>query len=165
MGRETREIVIGAVTVLALVAVLVFMNARSGQIATSDSNLLLTAKFNKVDGLATGADVRMGGIAIGKVTGMKLDSQFRAVISMHVDGPIDLPKDSSASIHTDGLFGSKFVVLEPGAEDGGLKSGDDVTFTQDAVVVSDLLELIISEGKSNRAGADSPGKANSAKAN
>ncbi len=160
MLRGSREIVIGAVTVLSLVGVLVFMNARSGPVAASDSNLLITAKFNKVDGLTDGADVRMGGIAIGKVSGMTLDAQYRAVISMHINGPIELPKDSSASIHTDGLFGSKFVVLEPGAEEVTLKSGDDISFTQDAVVVSDLLELIISEGKSNRAGTNTSATAN-----
>ena len=45
-----------------------------------------------------------------------------------------------------GLFGSKFVVLEPGAEEALLTSGGELNFTQDAVVVSDLLDLIISEG-------------------
>ena len=33
-----------------------------------------------------------------------------------------VPVDSAAAIHTDGLFGSKFVVLEPGVEDGALKA-------------------------------------------
>ena len=86
--------------------------------------------------------------------GMRLDKGFRAVISMRIDAPIGLPKDSSASIHTDGLFGSKFVVMEPGAEETVLKSGDEIRYTQDALVVSDLMELIISEGKSARAEAD-----------
>jgi len=151
MAREVQEIVIGALTVLALAAVLVFMNARSEPLAAT-SGLVVQAKFNKVDGLADGADVRMGGIAIGKVVDMTLDKQYRAVITLRFDDPVKLPKDSSASIHTDGLFGSKFVVLEPGAEEAPLKTGDVISFTQDALVVSDLLELIISEGKNARAG-------------
>jgi phospholipid/cholesterol/gamma-HCH transport system substrate-binding protein len=156
MAREVQEIVIGALTVLALAAVLVFMNARSEPLAAT-SGLVVQAKFNKVDGLADGAEVRMGGIAIGKVVDMKLDKQYRAVITLRFDDPVTLPKDSSASIHTDGLFGSKFVVLEPGADEAPLRSGDVITYTQDALVVSDLLELIISEGKNARAG-DKAGK-------
>jgi len=73
---------------------------------------------------------------------------------LRIDNPVGLPKDSSASIHTDGLFGSKFVVLEPGAEEAVLKNGDEIIYTQDALVVSDLMELIISEGKSKRAQQD-----------
>ncbi len=161
MAREVQEIVIGALTVLALAAVLVFMNARSEPLAAT-SGLVVQAKFNKVDGLADGAEVRMGGIAIGKVVDMKLDKQYRAVITLRFDDPVKLPKDSSASIHTDGLFGSKFVVLEPGAEEAPLKTGDVISYTQDALVVSDLLELIISEGKIARAGGDAGEKASTA---
>jgi phospholipid/cholesterol/gamma-HCH transport system substrate-binding protein len=156
MTRETREILIGAATVFGLVALLGFMNAHSEPIGAA-SQVVLHAKFNKVDGLADGAEVRMGGIGIGKVVGMRLDSGYRAVIAMRIDTPVGLPKDSSASIHTDGLFGSKFVELVPGAEEGLLKSGDEVRFTQDAVVVSDLMDLIISEGKNAR--AEQAGKA------
>jgi phospholipid/cholesterol/gamma-HCH transport system substrate-binding protein len=55
--------------------------------------------------------------------------------------------DTSAAIHTDGLFGGKFIVLEPGAEENILNNEDEISLTQDAIIVSDLLELIISEGK------------------
>ncbi len=159
MTREIREILIGGATVLGLVAVLAFMNARAEPLSAAGPQMVVKAKFNKVDGLAGGAEVRMGGIAVGRVAGMTLDNKFRAVIDLRIDRPLGLPKDSSASIHTDGLFGSKFVVLEPGAEEAVLKSGDEITYTQDAVVVSDLLELIISEGKNARAEAAERAKA------
>ena len=61
--------------------------------------------------------------------------------------PIELPTDTSAAIHTDGLFGQKHVVLVPGAEEKILKSGGAITLTQDSVLVSDLLDLIIGEGR------------------
>ena len=84
---------------------------------------------------------------------MWLDAKYRAIVTFSLDVALKIPKDSSAAIHTDGLFGSKFVVLEPGVGDAALKTGDRLTMTQDAVVVSDLLDLIISEGKANRAQA------------
>jgi len=148
MSREIREIVIGAVTVAALIGVLVFMNVRHELMGGAGGGALtVVGKFNKVDGLVEGSDVRLGGIKIGEVTAMDLDDQYRAVVTFTIDKGVPLPSDTSASIHTDGLFGAKFVVLEPGAEESYLKSGDQISLTQDAVVVSDLLELIISEGK------------------
>jgi len=108
--------------------------------------MVVMAKFNKVDGLSEGSEVRLGGIRIGSVAKMVLDEKFRAVVSFKLDGGINLPKDSSAAIQTDGLFGSKFVVLEPGASEESLKTGGEFRLTQDAMVVSDLLDLIISEG-------------------
>ncbi len=147
MKNEIREIVIGAATVILLIGGLVGMSARY-QIADAetDNSLVVYAKFNKVDGLVEGTEVRLGGIRIGHVSAMALDDQFRAVVAFTIENSIPLPMDTSAAIHTDGLLGSKFVVLEPGAEEALLKSGGELNFTQDAVVVSDLLELIISEG-------------------
>ena len=147
LNSEHKEVYIGAVTVALLVGVLGVMN--QSQMLSSkveDTHKRIIAKFNKVDGLSEGSDVRMGGIRVGRVTNMDLDSKFRAVITMDVDSQFPYTLDTSAAIHTDGLFGVKFIVLEPGAEEAVLSSGDEISLTQDAVVVGDLLELIISEG-------------------
>ena len=147
LNSEHKEVYIGAVTVALLVGVLGVMN--QSQMLSSkveDTHKRIIAKFNKVDGLSEGSDVRMGGIRVGRVTNMDLDSKFRAVVTMDVDSQFPYTLDTSAAIHTDGLFGVKFIVLEPGAEEAVLSSGDEISLTQDAVVVGDLLELIISEG-------------------
>ena len=107
----------------------------------------LSATFNQVDGLFVGDEVRLSGIRVGKVGAQHLDKNFRAVVTLDIDDNVELPLDSSVSIHTDGLFGSKFVVLEPGGEMDALKHGQSIDYTQDAVIVSELLDLIISEGK------------------
>jgi phospholipid/cholesterol/gamma-HCH transport system substrate-binding protein len=147
LNSEHKEVYIGAVTVALLVGVLGVMNQSqmlSSKVETTHKRII--AKFNKVDGLSEGSDVRMGGIRVGRVTNMDLDSKFRAVVTMDVDSQFPYTLDTSAAIHTDGLFGVKFIVLEPGAEEAVLSSGDEISLTQDAVVVGDLLELIISEG-------------------
>ena len=148
MKREIREIIIGGATITVLVGALFIINVRDSIIGVAGSqDLTVTAKFNKVDGLSKDSEVRLGGIKIGHVFRMALDDQFRAVITLRLDKSVSIPKDSSASIQTDGLFGAKFVVLEPGAETVDLKPHDQLIFTQDAVIVTDLLELIISEGR------------------
>jgi ABC-type transporter Mla subunit MlaD len=82
---------------------------------------------------------------------MRLGPNFEALVDLRIDNPVGLPTDTSAAIHTDGLFGSKHVVLVPGADDTELKAGGRIDLTQDSVVVTDLLDLIIGEAKANAA--------------
>ncbi len=111
---------------------------------------LVFATFNRIDGLVVGAPVRLGGIQIGTVDGQSLDVHYRAVTTLRIDSNVRLPTDTSVAIHTDGLFGSKYVVLEPGGDEEIFGDGDEITFAQDAVIVSELLELIIAQGRANR---------------
>jgi len=69
------------------------------------------------------------------------------VLTLNLTDRIPVPKDSSASVQTDGLFGGKYVVLEPGASEETLKAGDLIALTQDAQVVGDILDMIISQGR------------------
>ncbi len=148
MARETREIIIGASTLVVLALVLGFVFG-GREVAATDARI--HAVFNRVDGLAERDDVYLAGIRIGHVGAMRLDDNYRAVVTLAIDPTVKLPVDSTASIQTDGLFGSKFVVLTPGSDEKSMKSGHRIIFTEDAVVVGDLLELIISEGRANEA--------------
>ena len=144
---ETKSIIAGGVVVLAfalvLVSVLGKMNMETGPGA---GKYRINAMFNRIDGLIEGDDVRVGGVKVGSVTTQRLDENYRAIIGLDISVDVKLPSDSSAAIHTDSLFGSKFVILEPGGEEEMLVSGDTITFTQDAMIVSDLLDQIIDQG-------------------
>jgi phospholipid/cholesterol/gamma-HCH transport system substrate-binding protein len=65
---------------------------------------------------------------------------------------VRVPTDTSVSVQTDGLFGGKFVLLEPGGDESMLADGDTITYTQDSLIVGELLDLIIAEGRARRAG-------------
>jgi len=152
MSRETREIAIGALTLAVFVAVFTLVSWRSDSAnAKTDEFFRIKALFNRVDGLLPGDDVRLGGIKVGYVESQSIDKAYHAVLTFAVRKDIPLPLDTSAAIHTNGLFGSKFIVLEPGGEYDFLGEGGEIMFTQDSVVVEDLLELIISEGKARQA--------------
>lgn len=151
MSTESREISVGAAVVASLVAVMIFLYADADDITDEGSGMRITADFNRVNGLIEGDSVYLSGIRIGTVEKMFLNKNYRIVVALRLNDDVYVPIDSSAAIHTDGLFGGKFIVLEPGAEEAPMKSGAKITFTQDAVVVSELLDLIISEGKARRA--------------
>ena len=149
MMSETREQMIGAVALVVLLAVIGFLNQGHATAGSEPGRLHVEALFGRVDGLLKGDAVYMSGVRIGTVAGERLDKGYRAVLTLNLTDAVPIPKDSSAAIQTDGLFGAKYVVIQPGADDAVLKSGDRITLTQDSQVVEDLLDMIISEGQAN----------------
>jgi len=149
---DNHNTVVGGAVMLVLA--LVFALSYGGKDLSAKANVgtyPVTAVFNRVDGLFEGDEVLLGGIRIGTVGVQRLDKNFRAVVTLEIDSAIKLPIDSAAAIHTDGLFGSKFVVFEPGVEEQFMVSGDDVQYTQGSVIVGELLGLIIDEGHARQA--------------
>lgn len=152
MASETKEILFGALVLMTLVLGIAWSYGMGkSHMAGGAEDYMLRASYNRIDGLNEGAEVRLGGIRVGTVESARLDDHFRVVVQFRIAKGVDLPLDSSAAIHTDGLFGGKYVVLEPGGDMANLKDGDELSFTQDAVIVSELLELIIAQGKARRA--------------
>ncbi len=151
MTSSTRETVVGGAALVALVLVLVLSYVGRDLAAKATvGDYLLKAVFNRVDGLAEGDEVHLGGIRVGSVDRLTLNANYQVTALLRIDSSVKLPRDTSVAIHTDGLFGTKFVILEPGGEMEVFTSGEEIEYTQDAVIVSELLELIIAEGKSNR---------------
>jgi phospholipid/cholesterol/gamma-HCH transport system substrate-binding protein len=109
MSEDRKNILVG---VLTLITLFVLGSATFGgkSIGAATAGYIIHASFNRIDGLNVGDDVRMSGIKIGEVARMRLGSHFAAVVDLRIDTPIGLPTDTSAAIHTDGLFGSKHVV-------------------------------------------------------
>lgn len=152
-----RRIVVGAIAVVIFGAVLVATYAGVGLNTGTSSFYKVYAMFNRVDGLAIGDDVQVGGIPVGEVESMTLGPSYRARVGLRIDEGIRLPQDTSVSVQTDGLFGRKFVVLEPGGDEATLADGGVITYTQDSLIVGELLDLIIAEGRAQR-GAGGPGE-------
>ncbi|MCD6073294.1 MAG: putative toluene tolerance protein Ttg2C [Rhodospirillales bacterium] len=151
MTEDGRNILVGVLALIALglLSSVTFGGKSVG--AAASGGYVVQASFNRIDGLNVGDEVRMSGIKIGEVSRMRLGQNFEALVDLRIDNPVGLPTDTSAAIHTDGLFGSKHVVLVPGADETELKAGGRIDLTQDSVVVTDLLDLIIGEAKSNAA--------------
>lgn len=138
MSNNVVETLIGAVVLGVAVAFLVFAFSRTDVGTVSGYEVL--AKFDRVDGVAVGTDVRMSGIKIGTVVDQVLDpSTFKAVVRMAIRPDIELPLDSSATISTEGLLGGTYISLTPGGEIDALEDGDEIEYTQGSV---DLMGLI-----------------------
>ncbi len=153
---EKREYLAGIAAAMVLAAILVFTAlANRGAQPAADSALVLTAAFQRADGVHIGTPVRVAGINIGTVSAAALDDQRNAVLTFSFTQAAALPTDTAAVIETDGMFGSKYVELRPGGEEEMLKSGDRISYTQDAVIIEDLVALIVQRAKDARAAVPS----------
>ncbi len=160
ISRDTKEIFVGAAAVAALFAAIALMQLRADRPgAGGDGGYRITATFNRLDGVAAGAPVRIGGIAIGRVDSLDLTADYRVRVTMGISQEVTLPIDSSISVETDGLFGARSLRIEPGGDAVVLADGGRIEYTQDPLMVSDLLDLIIGEGRSARAAAAPPSAA------
>lgn len=145
MSRNVIETVMGGVVLLVAALFLVF--AYSASNLRQGGGYEVVARFNKVDGIGTGTDVRMSGIKVGSVVGQRLDPDtYLAELRMSVDSGVRLPTDTVAKIQSDGLLGSNYVALEPGAEDEMLADGGEIRYTQDPVNLADLIGRFVFSG-------------------
>ena len=80
----------------------------------------------------------------------KLDKDFKAILTLQIKDSVKLPDDSSAAIVSSGIMGNKYIEIEPGGSEDLLSQGDEFAYTQDAMVLEELVERIIGIGKAKR---------------
>ena len=140
--RNLAEILTGAVVLLIAAGFLYYAVAHSGR--SIESGYKLHATFDHIDGMSVGSDVRMAGVKVGSVVSARLDpSKYLADVTLSVADSVQLPKDSSAEVTSEGLLGGKFLNLTPGGDAAMLKAGDTITITQSAVSLEQLLGKFI----------------------
>lgn len=156
MKQNAIETIMGGVVLLVAALFLVF--AYSSADIAAVKGYEVSAKFDRVDGIRQGTDVRMSGIKVGTVLGEKLEPEtYFAVLKLSIDSSVKLPIDTNAKIVSDGLLGSKYVALEPGAEEKLLQQGGEITHTQSAINIEDLVSRYIFSGsakKDSKGGSD-----------
>ena len=116
---------------------------------SKDNYYDLLATFNKIDGVNEGILVMISGVTIGYVDEIMLNKNY-PVLKMKIKKGLRISDDSSVSIQTDGLFGSKFLSIEMGGNDNYLVNGDSFSFAEDSMLIQDLLTNIIQLGEKNK---------------
>jgi phospholipid/cholesterol/gamma-HCH transport system substrate-binding protein len=140
--RSFAELATGAVVILIALGFLLYALVNTGRGTTGGMHL--SAQFNNVGSVSSGSDVRVSGVKVGSVTGVRIDPQtYQAVLDFTVRPDLKLPTDSSAVISTGGLLGTSFVSLAPGGADKDLQDGGTITITQSATNLEDLLGKFI----------------------
>lgn len=134
------ETILGAIVAVIAVGFFAFATAQAGQTG-GNGGYDLIARFQRVDGIAVGSDVRVSGVKVGIVRAIDLDPEtYLARLTLTVDRNIHVLDESTARIATDGLLGGAYVAIEPAGMDA-LAAGGEIPNTQGSV---DLLTLFAS---------------------
>lgn len=140
--RNIAEVLIGAVVLVVAAGFLAFAITHSGR--TTSAGYQLYATFDSIGGLSVGSDVRIAGVKVGSVDSTRLDPKtYQAVVGFTVANDVKLPKDSSATIATEGLLGGNYLSLSPGGDEAMLQPGQTITITQGAINIEELLGKFI----------------------
>jgi phospholipid/cholesterol/gamma-HCH transport system substrate-binding protein len=142
MQNNFVETLIGAAVVV--IAGAFFFYAYNRTDAGTVSGYPLVAKFDRIDGITTGSDVRMSGIKIGTVTKAELDEKtYRALIVMAIRSDVKVPDDSSIRVATVGLLGGSYLSVSPGGSDTMMTANNEFSVTQGSVDLVGLLGKVM----------------------
>jgi len=135
------ETLLGAAVAAVAVGFFAFAAAQAGQ-STGGGGYELTGRFQRVNGVDVGSDVRVSGVKVGVVRSVSLDTNtFEAVLVMSIADGVQVPDDSTASIASDGLLGGAYVNIEPAGSMDMLAAGGEISNTRGSI---DLLTLFAS---------------------
>jgi len=142
--RREIDLWVGLFAVVGIGAML-FLSLKVANLTSLSSadTYQIKAKFDNIGGLKIRAPVKSAGVVVGRVTGVRLDTEsYEAEVTLNIEGGYQFPKDSSAKILTSGLLGEQYIGLIAGGDASNLKSGDSVKLTQGAVVLENLISQV-----------------------
>jgi len=134
---------VGLFILAGLTAIAFLSVSLGGASYRGPGGLELVATFDQVGGLKTRAPVVVSGVKVGQVAEIELDADLRAEVRLNVDAKLELPTDTAASILTSGVLGDQYIELEPGADEALLEPGDEIEWTQNAMVLERLIGKLV----------------------
>ncbi len=119
--RQTEEkkkaITVGIFLFLGLVIFLLGVFTLGGQKKTFVKSFSLNVVFDDIQGLKVGNNVWFSGVKVGTIKKIQFygTSQVKVILNVEEEVHKYIHKDSKASIGSDGLIGSKIVVIDGGS--------------------------------------------------
>ncbi len=126
--------------VTALVAGIFLVGSQEGLF---HSTFHVSAYFNSVEGVRSGAAVRLAGVDIGVVDRVEVsgpDNKVRLDLKLNASAKSFLKKDSHAAIVPEGVVGNYYVDVAAGTRTGEPIVDGDVIQTSEAIRLSSVLE-------------------------
>lgn len=109
----------------------------------------LFAKFENVEGVASGTKIKMGGADIGKVNSIEINSDYSITVKLAIKNEIKIPTDSSIKVSTSGFIGGKYLKVSAGGENEFISAGGEFEFTESAMDLEDMITRFMLNKASN----------------
>lgn len=140
------ETLIG-LAVVAVAALFFYYAAATTGSTPNAGGYEVVAKFDRVDGISVGSDVKLSGIKVGAVAAQDLDqTTYRARLRLTIQAEVKIPDDSAVKITNEGLLGGAYLSIAPGGSDVMMKPGDEFSATQGAVDLIGILSRAFMSG-------------------
>ena len=133
------ELKIGVMAVLALALTVLLVVSVGGASGFSWERYSLKTTFDNVQGLKSGAIVRVAGVEVGKVTSVELKgSGVEVGLSIRKENQSRVTTDSRASLGSVSLLGESLIELSAASTGTPLKDGDYIKSAPLAPQMADL---------------------------
>lgn len=101
--------------------------------------------FSFVDGIGSSAPVRVSGVGIGQIDGLKLyrdekENRTKAQLYAWVKEGVNIEEDAVATISTLGFMGEKYMEISPGTPGKRLLKNGDILVGKDPVSMAKIFE-------------------------
>lgn len=121
----SNEVKVGLTVFLALiVAIIGFRFMRD--IPIFSRSMVVTAEFEKADGIASGSLVYVKGVRVGSVRSVNLTEDFQVNVNMALDTELPIPEESVAVLTSLSIVEGKSIVIELGSSGNYIESGDKI---------------------------------------
>jgi phospholipid/cholesterol/gamma-HCH transport system substrate-binding protein len=133
------ELKIGLLAVVALFLAATIIIAVGGQSGFAWQRYELKTKFDNVQGLKSGAIVRVAGVEVGKVTDVDFSgAAVQVTLSLKKDMQPRITTDSRASIGSLSLLGEPIIEISPATTGTPLKDGDFIPAGRGQAAITDV---------------------------
>lgn len=102
----------------------------------------ITAEFDNISGLESGANVEIAGVPIGEVRQIDLNGTS-AIVTLKIRDSIPLRTDDIAAIRTKGIIGERYIKVIPGGTEEKVARGGKMTETESALEFEEIIGKII----------------------
>jgi phospholipid/cholesterol/gamma-HCH transport system substrate-binding protein len=146
MNARAMEILVGMFMVLFFAAMIILaMKVSNLASLTGGDGYKVVAYFENIGGLKPRAPVSASGVRVGQVSDIEYDPEtFQAKVTLSINNEYsEFPIDTTAGIYTAGLLGEQYIGLDPGGDIDYLVDGDEVEFTQSALVLERLIGRVL----------------------
>jgi len=149
MSQKKIELWVGLFVIGALVSLAILAFSVAGLSFKGDGrSYTINASFTNIGGLKVRAPVKLGGVVVGRVEEISLDTQsYMPVVRLSMfENKGIYPETSSLSILTSGLLGEQYIGITPGFIDEDIEmlaDGDTIEDTKSALVLEDLIGQFI----------------------
>jgi phospholipid/cholesterol/gamma-HCH transport system substrate-binding protein len=135
----TRKAIGFALFAALSISLTLFIAAQIANFQVGTERYTLTATFTDATNLRAGDPVRLAGVPVGQVAGVRV-VEGEAEVRFSVDRDVVLPDDSEVAVGWLNLIGQRELYLYPGARGTAYGEGDDVARTRSVVDLGALLD-------------------------